>query len=252
MENLIDDNSNIYKGKYRIPSTRLQMWDYSRDGWYFVTICVDDHQCFFGEIENEKMILNNIGKLAEKYWLEIPNHFVDVKLDYFVVMPNHVHGIIVIEKENVDENNTPTIAMNNEPQKINDRCISHTKTRQCLVSTDHVPADKNINKNIGATRFQNQGKNTISSIVGSYKSICTKMINKLPNESLFVWQHRFYDEIIRNEIALKEIRQYIDENPLRWDIDRNNLNNRDGWINKIKNNPYLSNKQKTNKQQSNI
>lgn len=87
-----------YKNKYRIASTRLQTWDYGSNAAYFVTICTKNRQHFFGKIRNGKMQLSDIGRMAHKYWNEIPEHFPFVKLDAFVVMPNHVHGVIIIDK----------------------------------------------------------------------------------------------------------------------------------------------------------
>jgi REP element-mobilizing transposase RayT len=106
-------------------------------------------------------------------------------------MPNHVHGVLVIDK------------------KI--KYIPLVETRQCLVSTN---CDTKVN------RFQNQGKQTISSIIGSFKSICTKKINKIQNQTFFGWQPRFYDHIIRNEKSLNAIRQYIRDNPINWCEDK--------------------------------
>ena len=87
-----------FQGKYRIASARLQSWDYGANGAYFITICTKNRKHFFGEIENHQMILNDIGKLAEKYWIEIPSHFPFIELGNFVVMPNHTHGILIIDK----------------------------------------------------------------------------------------------------------------------------------------------------------
>jgi REP element-mobilizing transposase RayT len=89
-----------YKNKYRIATTRLQSWDYCWNGLYFVTICTKKKYHFFGEVIDGEMVLSKIGKLVEKYWNEIPLHFKFVKLNEFVVMPNHIHGIIVIDKNN--------------------------------------------------------------------------------------------------------------------------------------------------------
>lgn len=91
-----------FKGKYRIPSARLQTWDYGRNAFYFITICTKNREHYFGEIANGQMILSEIGLLANKYWNEIPEHFPFVILDAFVVMPNHVHGIIIIDKADND------------------------------------------------------------------------------------------------------------------------------------------------------
>ena len=87
----------LFQNKYRIKSTRLQGYDYSRDGYYFVTICTYKHIEFFGKIVNQKMVLSQIGKIAHYFWLNIPNHFQFVILDKFIIMPNHVHGIIIID-----------------------------------------------------------------------------------------------------------------------------------------------------------
>lgn len=182
---------NKFKNKYRISSARLQTWDYSNNGAYFITICTQDRHHFFGNIYNGIMQLSEIGKLAEQFWHEIPNHFPFVELGNFVVMPNHVHGILIIDK------------MNDEP---------FVETRQCLVSTIKT------NTIIGSSRFQNQGKNTISSIVGSYKSIVTKMSRQInPN---FGWQSRFHDHIIRNSKSFENIQNYIELNPLKCDENR--------------------------------
>jgi len=212
-----------FKNKYRTESTRLQYWDYSSPGYYFITICTKNRINYFGEIENGRMNRNKIGDFAQKFWLEIPNHFFNVTLNEFIIMPNHIHGIVVI-------NNNKTLV----------------ETRHCLVSTNVNNNNNNNNNNnttnhnitntairiytaatngtdIGKNRFQNQGKKTISSIIGSYKSICTKTINKNQNHFHFAWQPRFYEHIIRNEESLDRIKHYIVNNPENWYSDRNNL-----------------------------
>ena len=78
-------------------SIRLKGYDYSQNGAYFVTICVQNRECLFGKIKNGEMILNDAGKMTEKYWKEIPGHFPNVILDAFVIMPNHTHGILIID-----------------------------------------------------------------------------------------------------------------------------------------------------------
>ena len=87
-----------FKGKYRIPSARWAAWDYSSNAAFFVTICVAHRLHDFGEIVGGVLHLTSLGQAAQDCWEEIPNHFPFVVLDAFVVMPNHVHGIVVIEK----------------------------------------------------------------------------------------------------------------------------------------------------------
>ena len=131
-----------FQNKYRISSARLQNWDYGSDAAYFVTICTQNREHYFGEIFNGVMQLSEIGEMANKFWLEIPNHFPFVELDEFVVMPNHVHGIIII----------------NKPVSV--------ETRHALSLSTQSPSQKH--ETIGQKRFQNQGKGTLSSIIGSY------------------------------------------------------------------------------------
>jgi REP element-mobilizing transposase RayT len=94
----------LYKNKYRVESARLKNWDYSSDGRYFITICTVDHVRFFGTIANGIMLLSEMGKIADQFWREIPNHFPMVRLDAFVIMPNHVHGIIIIDNKILPQN----------------------------------------------------------------------------------------------------------------------------------------------------
>lgn len=183
------DTPESFQNRYRIKSTRLEGWDYSSDGYYFVTICVKDRECFFGDVVNEKMVLNKMGKIAEKFWLEIPQHFPFVVLDEFVVMPNHLHGIVAIEN--------------------NDFSVE-TQNFASLQSQGY--------KN----KFGPQSNN-LASIIRGFKIGVTKYANQ--NDILFQWQPRFYDHIIRNEESLNRIREYIIYNPLEWNEDRNNLEN---------------------------
>ncbi len=91
-----------YQNKYRIASARLEGYDYGRNGAYFITICTKDRRHFFGEIVNGEMQLSAVGELAKIFWLEIPQHFPFVRLANFVVMPNHTHGILIVDKTDDD------------------------------------------------------------------------------------------------------------------------------------------------------
>ena len=85
-----------FKKIFRVESSRLKVWNYSQPWWYYVTINTKDHAEYFGKVENGKMKINDLGKIVESCWEEIPNHFESVELDYYMIMPNHVHGIIII------------------------------------------------------------------------------------------------------------------------------------------------------------
>lgn len=90
---------SLFKNKYRVETTRLQNWNYGRNGKYFVTIVTKNREHYFGKIGNKKMQFTEIGGITDKYWHEIPEHFPFVVLDEFCVMPNHIHGIVVIDNK---------------------------------------------------------------------------------------------------------------------------------------------------------
>ncbi len=141
-----------------------------------------------------------MGAIADVLWHEIKNHAKNVKLGRFVVMPNHIHGILILDKPNVP--NRPNVG------------IKHALSLRLDGSDSDTP------KTIGQQRFQNQGKNTVSSIIGSYKSAVTRHVRRLGYE--FAWQPRFWDHIIRDKDAYYRISQYIINNPKKWTADRLN------------------------------
>ncbi len=123
----------------------MRNWDYSWDAAYFVTICTKGMEHSLGYIENGEMILSNVGVIVNVMWHEIKNHASNVELDVFQVMPNHIHGIIILD---------------------------HRRDRACP-----VPALTDVNT--GSIRILKPGKNTLSSIIGSYKSTVTKHDNRM-------------------------------------------------------------------------
>ncbi len=179
-----------FKNKYTINSTRLKNYDYSQNGMYFVTICTREKEHFFGEIENGKMILNEIGKITEKYWQEIPKHFSFVNLDEYQIMPNHIHWVIEILQDTRRDEALPRLYTGAHPK------MSKISPKQ----------------------------GSLSAIIGSFKSIASKTVNK-KYSIMFQWQSRFYDRIIRDDESLNKIREYIINNPQMWERDRNNVEN---------------------------
>lgn len=193
-------NKEKFQNKYRISSIRAQWWDYGWNGAYFITICTQDRKHYFGEIQNNKMILSAAGIIADLLWHQIPTHHKNVELGDFVVMPNHIHGILIIDKK----------SNNIDLDFANDANI---------VQTGHALSQHALSlQNPGSQRFQNIGKNTISSIVGSYKSAVTKHANRLgyPHQ----WQKLFYDNIIRSNNDYQRISDYIVSNPENWTKDK--------------------------------
>lgn len=173
-------------------SIRLKGYDYSKEGLYFVTICCQDRACRFGNVVNDEMILNEAGKVAEACWLKIPEHFPNVILGDFVIMPNHVHGIVEIVG-----------AKNFSPEEID---ISPEEKRAKDVSPQRVPIINGTSKTVG-------------SIVRGFKIGVTKWVRQ--NTNIYdLWQRNYYENIIRDEKAYHNIAQYILNNPLNWGKDK--------------------------------
>ena len=193
-----------FQNKYRIPSARLSTWDYSANGSYFITVCTALREHFFGEIIGSQIQLSNIGAMANKCWTEIPDHFPFFYLDVSSIMPNHLHGIVFIE--NPYGNYPGLFDMANTGYAV--------ETRHAL-SLPSRPGERPVQSK--HPRFRNQGKQTISSMIGSFKSALTKFCNE--NELRFGWQSRFHDHIIRNKQEFYAIRNYIINNPRNWRQD---------------------------------
>jgi len=203
-------SSEKFRNKYRIPSARAEWWDYGCNATYFITICTACREHYFGKIESETMHLSPIGTIANNLWYEIKKHANFVELGEFVVMPNHVHGILVLDKPAIIANAT-TIpvetrhALSLQPQPQYQQRKSQSQKNQPQPKTP------------GQNRFRNPGKNTISSIIGGYKSAVSKQAHHLGYE--FAWQSRFHDHIIQNDAEYKRVSEYIFNNPANWEID---------------------------------
>ncbi len=188
----------LFKNKYRVESARLKNWDYGWNGKYFVTIVTKFRKHYFGEIINGEMDLLEIGKYAKKCWCEIPEHFPFVILDEFQIMPNHIHGIIVLNK-------------NGDCKQINRN--RNRRDVACNVST--ITTMDNAIKPQSKTMSDISPKSgSLSTIIRSFKSAVTKFANK--NNFDFGWQPRFYEHIIRDEKSLNRICDYIRNNPKKW------------------------------------
>jgi REP element-mobilizing transposase RayT len=214
-----------FKNKYRIPSTRLQNWDYGLHAAYFVTICTQGRECYFGEVVNGKMNLSGIGIIADILWHEIKKHAPNIELGEFVVMPNHVHGILILNGNDDDDDGNDRNNGNNDNVETTHALslLQSTNALSLLQSTNALSpqspkSEQSQQQTIGQKRFQNQGKNTLSSIIGSYKSAVSKHAHRLGFG--FAWQSRFYDHIIRNEQSYQTISEYIINNPLKWNDDK--------------------------------
>ena len=161
-------------------SVRLQGYDYSQPGAYFVTVCTRGRECLFGSVVNYEMQLNDVGRTVWLVWQELPKRFVGITLDAFTVMPNHIHGIIFVGAQFIAPSHPTSAergAMNRAP--------------------------------------------TLGEIVRTYKAISTRLIRQSIKAG-FVWQRNYFEHVIRDDHSLERIRDYIVNNPARWDEDEEN------------------------------
>jgi putative transposase len=169
--------------KYNRKSIRLHKYDYTSPGMYFVTICTHNKKCFFGDIIDGEIKLNKLGEFVQHEWIKTEKLRPNITLDKYVVMPNHFHGILHIGSARTGTaRRAPTIEQYGKP----------------------VPE-------------------SLPTIIRSFKSAATKQINQLHNTpGKPIWQRNYYEHIIRNENSLNKIREYIINNPIKWQFDHYN------------------------------
>lgn len=179
----------LYSERYRIESRRLKGHHYAAPGEYFVTICTKSMVELFGQVMNAVMSRNEMGEIAHQMWVEIPKHHTNVKLDEFIVMPNHVHGIIVLRAGS-------DVACN----------VTDISTRNPSSFMSQISPKRG----------------SLGTIIRSYKSAVTNWCHMHDHDDV-LWQPRFHDHIIRNKKELNAIRAYIRNNPANWQKDNNHL-----------------------------
>ena len=206
-----------YQNKYRIGSARLKKWDYRNDATYFITICTQGRECFFGGITDGKMNLSAIGIIADVLWYEITNHAKNVELGAFVVMPNHIHGILILNGNDIPK--TENILIDHVGENDCDGAIVETLHATSLQSTNatSLPQTPPSQKNEFMSNISPKS-GSVSTILRSYKSAVTKHSHRLGFD--FGWQERFYDHIIRDEQSFQTITEYIINNPSKWRDDK--------------------------------
>lgn len=246
---------NKFQNKYRIQSTRLQNWDYRWAGAYFITICTQNREHYFGKIVNKKMELSHIGVIADIFWHQIPQHTKNVELGAFVVMPNHIHGVLILTNDNVNTeygddgiveygNGDDDIHFGNGIQygdgivEYGDGIVEYggdiVEYGGGIVEALHAtplpqpqppsslsqpsPSPHILSPKNEQMSMISPKSNSISTIIRSYKSAVSKHTHRLGFE--FQWQSRFHDHIIRNDKSFQNISNYIVNNPEKWPADK--------------------------------
>jgi REP element-mobilizing transposase RayT len=182
-------------------SIRLPGYDYSQDGWYYITICALGKKCLFGKFADGQIQLYEYGRTVEKCWQWLDQQYDYVHLDEYVVMPNHLHGIIVIRRD--------------DSQKGLVRCRDGTQN-DCIARRGGSRTTPIINLH----KYK-----PLSRLIGAFKTVSTRQINNIRNTpGCKLWQRNYYEHIIRNEEELNHIRRYIAENPANWRQDEENPN----------------------------
>lgn len=186
-------NLTLFKNKYLIESARLKNWDYSSSAAYFLTICTKNMINFLSKIRNEKVFLTSIGNIVKEEWLQTEKIRDNIVLDEYAIMPNHVHGIILI--------------FNDENLSVETHSMRLKQTNLQISKGDAFDASLRV-----------KSKDNISNIIRGFKSRSTSRILRSGHLD-FAWQPRFYDHIIRTEKGLDNIRDYILMNPAKWNRD---------------------------------
>ncbi len=218
----VNYNPNIHHRQ----SIRLKGYDYSQAGLYFITICVQDRKSLFGKIaggdnvgvedfqplhhHQPEMVLNDAGKIADECWLEIPKHFPNAVLHEYIVMPNHVHGIVEL-KQNDDTN---VGVQNFEPLP--------TQTEFTVGVENFHPPQQSYESS--RNEFQKMIPRSIGSIVKGFKIGVTKWFRNnmlgVENYQPLIWQRNYHEHIIRDEQSYQRISDYIINNPKNWKEDK--------------------------------
>jgi len=166
-------------------SIRLKNYDYGQQGAYDVTVCTRDQKEVFGDIINDEMVLNETGKIVEFTWMDLTQHNDNIELDEFIIMPNHIHGIIII------------------------------------AGAGSKPALKDKGAGLEPAPTQHG----LPEIVRQFKTFSARRINQInKTQDRHLWQRNYYEHIIRDQRDLERIREYIRNNPAKWAYDEENIN----------------------------
>ena len=201
-------------------SLRMNGYDYAQAGAYFITICTQDRACLLGDVANEEIRLSDAGRTVQEAWQALLGRFSGMELDAFVIMPNHVHGIIVIPGRGEscirpDDSRQP----DSGDHKDRPYGTGHAHGIVSLIGPGSVVgAGLALPEEKGAA----SSAPTLGDVARAFKSISAIRVNRLLTRSGSLWQRNYYERVIRNKRELDKIREYITTNPLKWPLDREN------------------------------
>jgi REP element-mobilizing transposase RayT len=194
----------------------LKAFDYSKPSAYFLTICTRDKKQLFGKVVGHGVTLNALGTIVNDSWLAIPDHFRNVELVAHVVMPNHLHGIVIIRQQTM-QSLLPAETAANSARGEGSAKVERRAQRAVPLRRENVGPRENV-RTFGALP-----PGSISTIVRSLKSASTKRIRQtLRNPQFTAWQRGFYEHVIRDVDDFKNTCEYIRLNPARWSFDEEN------------------------------
>ena len=194
--------------KHRRRSIRLREYDYSQPGAYFVTIGTQNGECLFGAIVEGEMVLNEAGQMVEGVWAELPRYYLGIGVYVFVIMPNHIHGIITIQPPTVGTG--PCTCPDDTPARSDD-----------TPAMGHPPPPTGQLQRVAPTR-----RMALPDVVHRFKTLTTKRYADAVKHNGWkpfpgrLWQRNYWEHVVRNERELHRIREYIVNNPAKWELDR--------------------------------
>ena len=177
-------------------SIRLQGYDYSQAGAYYITVCTRNRECLFGNVVDGQMQSNEAGQIVQAVWDGLQQCYEGIELDAFIIMPNHVHGIVVIRPRVGAIHELPVQQIHESPLPSKPSALARIADRRRML---------------------------LSKIIGRFKMVTAKQINDLrQTRGSALWQRNYYEHIVRDEASLNRVRQYIADNPAQWEFDREN------------------------------
>ncbi len=191
-------------------SIRLPGFDYTQSGVYFVTLVAWRRECAFGDLPGEAIVLSQVGRIISAEWQRLPQRFPHLQLDEFVVMPNHVRGILIFADRPIEANGVG--ARRKQESRSGEALIASPRPSAAISTGAGDESRREIARGVVA--------GSPGAVIGAFKSTTTRLLNLISHTyGVSLWQRNYYEHVIRDEEDLARIRQYILDNPRRWLVD---------------------------------